>query len=288
MPDALRGDPARVRQIVLNLASNAVKYTEEGVARIDAHVDADKLKITVSDTGRGIAEEDLARLFEPWTRTHTRAWAGTGLGLSIARRLARAMGGDVTVLSTLGEGSAFTLELPLETGQATPEMGFAAAPALIASKVLVAEDDAALRRLIGMQLERLGVTTVLVEHGQAAVEAISRQSFDAVLLDLRMPVMGGLEAAAQIRALDDQVPMLALTADTAAEDVGALPRRGHGRSPRQADLTARAAHRARPPHHAGARRQPVGRARRQPRRARARGPDAGRLPRRAARAGSRA
>ena len=158
VPDALRGDPARVRQIVLNLASNAVKYTEEGVARIDAHVDADKLKITVSDTGRGIAEEDLARLFEPWTRTHTRAWAGTGLGLSIARRLARAMGGDVTVVSTLGEGSAFTLELPLETGQATPEMGFAAAPALVASKVLVAEDDAALRRLIGMQLERLGVT----------------------------------------------------------------------------------------------------------------------------------
>jgi CheY-like chemotaxis protein len=139
--------------------------------------------------------------------------------LSIARRLARAMGGDVTVVSSLRQGSAFTLELPLETGQATPEMGFAAAPALIASKVLVAEDDAALRRLIGMQLERLGVSTVLVEHGQAAVEAISRQSFDAVLLDLRMPVMGGLEAAAMIRALDDQVPMLALTADTAAEDV---------------------------------------------------------------------
>ena len=84
------------------------------------------------------------------------------------------MGGDVTVLSTLGEGSAFTLELPLEAGQATPEMGFAAAPALVASTVLVAEDDAALRRLIGMQLERLGVQPTLVEHGQAAVEAISR------------------------------------------------------------------------------------------------------------------
>ncbi len=219
VPDALRGDPARVRQIVLNLASNAVKYTEDGVARIDAAVDAGMLKITVSDTGRGIAEEDLARLFEPWTRTHTRAWAGTGLGLSIARRLARAMGGDVTVVSALGEGSAFTLELPLEAGQATPEMGCAAARALVASKVLVAEDDAALRRLIGLQLERLGVKTVLVEHGQAAVDAVRRESFDAVLLDLRMPVMGGLEAAAKIRALDDTVPMLALTADTAAEDV---------------------------------------------------------------------
>jgi PAS domain S-box-containing protein len=219
VPDALRGDPARVRQIVLNLASNAVKYTEEGFAQISADVLDDKLRITVSDTGRGIAEEDLQRLFEPWTRTHTRAWAGTGLGLSIARRLARAMGGDVTVASTLGRGSAFTLELPLETGEATPEMGFAAAPALVASKVLVAEDDAALRRLIGMQLERLGVTTVLVEHGQAAVDAVSRETFDAVLLDLRMPVMGGLDAARLIRDLDPEVPMLALTADTAAEDV---------------------------------------------------------------------
>ena len=107
----------------------------------------------------------------------------------------------------------------LTYGQATPEMGCAAARALVASKVLVAEDDAALRRLIGLQLERLGVTTVLVEHGQAAVDAIRRESFDAVLLDLRMSVMGGLEAAAKIRALDDTVPMLALTADTAAEDV---------------------------------------------------------------------
>lgn len=219
VPDALRGDPARVRQIVLNLASNAVKYTEEGSARIAADVDGDRFRITVSDTGRGIAEEDLQRLFEPWTRTHTRAWAGTGLGLSIARRLARAMGGDVTVTSTLGRGSAFTLELPLEAGQATPEMGFAAAPALVASRVLVAEDDAALRRLIGMQLERLGVSTVLVEHGQAAVDAVRGSTFDAVLLDLRMPVMGGLDAARAIRDLDAEVPILALTADTAAEDV---------------------------------------------------------------------
>jgi len=219
VPDALRGDAARVRQIVLNLASNAVKYTERGFALIDATVAGDKFRITVSDTGRGIAEEDLARLFEPWTRNHNRAWAGTGLGLSIARRLARAMGGDVTVVSTLGEGSAFTLELPLEAGEATPEMGFQAAPALAAARVLVAEDDAALRRLIGMQLERLGVQAVLAENGQTAVEAAIRHSFDAVLLDLRMPVMGGIEAARAIRDIDAEIPILALTADTAAEDV---------------------------------------------------------------------
>src|SRR4029079_11844556 len=102
VPDALRGDPARVRQIVLNLASNAVKYTESGHARFRACIGGERVLITVSDTGRGIGEQDLQRLFEPWTRNHTRAWAGTGLGLSIARRLARAMGGDVTVVSDPG------------------------------------------------------------------------------------------------------------------------------------------------------------------------------------------
>jgi PAS domain S-box-containing protein len=219
VPDALRGDPARVRQIVLNLASNAVKYTELGHARIGARIDGERLLITVSDTGRGIAEEDLQRLFEPWTRTHTRAWAGTGLGLSIARRLARAMGGDVTVISELGTGSAFTLELPLEAGELKPIAAAKASTTLSASRVLVAEDDAALRRLIGMQLERLGAQPTLVEDGQAAVDAAASTPFDAILLDLRMPVLGGFDAAEAIRKRDPEIPILALTADTAAEDV---------------------------------------------------------------------
>jgi PAS domain S-box-containing protein len=219
VPDALHGDAARVRQIVLNLASNAVKYTESGHARIRARVNDERLLVTVSDTGRGIDGEDLQRLFEPWTRNHTRAWAGTGLGLSIARRLARAMGGDVTVVSELGTGSAFTLELPLEPGELDPVTPVKTAPALSASRVLVAEDDEALRRLIGMQLERLGVQATLVGDGQAAVEAAAAAPFDAILLDLRMPVLGGLCAATAIRERDPEIPILALTADTAAEDV---------------------------------------------------------------------
>ncbi|WP_169542049.1 ATP-binding protein [Solirubrobacter soli] len=219
VPDALRGDPARVRQIVLNLASNAVKYTESGHARIGARIDDDRVLITVSDTGRGIAEEDLQRLFEPWTRNHTRAWAGTGLGLSIARRLARAMGGDVTVMSELGTGSAFTLELPLEQGELRPVAAARVTNTLSASRVLVAEDDAALRRLIGMQLERLGAQPTLVPDGKAAVGAAIDTAYDAILLDLRMPVMGGFDAAAAIRDRDPNIPILALTADTAAEDV---------------------------------------------------------------------
>jgi PAS domain S-box-containing protein len=230
VPDALHGDAARVRQIVLNLASNAVKYTESGHARIRARVSGERLLITVSDTGRGIDGEDLQRLFEPWTRNHTRAWAGTGLGLSIARRLARAMGGDVTVVSELGTGSAFTLELPLEPGELDPVTPAKIGPALSASRVLVAEDDEALRRLIGMQLERLGVQATLVGDGQAAVEAAAASTFDAILLDLRMPVLGGLEAATAIRERDPEIPILALTADTAAEDVercGAAGMDGH-------------------------------------------------------------
>src|SRR4051812_21132933 len=220
VPDVLHGDAARIRQIVLNLASNAVKYTERGVALIDARVDGGRLHITVTDTGRGITPEDLGKLFEPWTRNHGRGWAGTGLGLSIARRLARAMDGDVTVVSELGKGSAFTLDVPLRVGYAAPEAAADDAPALATSRVLVAEDDLALRRLIGMQLERLGIEPVLVEHGQTAVDAVTADGgFDAVLLDLRMPVLGGLEAARAIRALDDEIPLLALTADTAAEDV---------------------------------------------------------------------
>ena len=145
-----------------------------------------------------------------------------GLGLSIARRLARAMGGDVTVVSELGAGSAFTLELPLREGERKVKAPPKSVPSLSASRVLVAEDDAALRRLIGMQLERLGA------HADAGRRRAGRRRrrrrrrpFDAILLDLRMPVLGGLDAAMQIRAADAEIPILALTADTAAEDVEA-------------------------------------------------------------------
>jgi len=219
VPDVLHGHAARVRQIVLNLATNAVKYTESGHAKIAARVDGGRLLITVSDTGRGIPAEDLQRLFEPWTRNHTKAWAGAGLGLSIARRLARAMDGDVTVISEVGTGSAFTLELPLREGERRPKAAARAVPTLSGTRVLVAEDDDALRRLLGMQLERLGARPTLVADGREAVEAAAVSSFDAVVLDLRMPVLGGLDAARAIRKRDRDLPILALTADTAADDV---------------------------------------------------------------------
>ena len=228
-------------------------------------------------TSRGCSSRGRAR-----TRARGRA---PGSGLSIARRLARAMGGDVTVVSTLGEGSAFTLELPLETGQATPEMGFAAAPALIASKRAgrrgrrrAAPPDRHAARA-PRRRPRCWSSTARPPSTRSP-----RESFDAVLLDLRMPVMGGLEAARAIRALDAEMPILALTADTAAEDVEhcrAAGMDGHLAKPISLPALRTELDRRITPVLDDT---PAGRARRQPRRARARRPDAGRLPRRAARA----
>ncbi len=221
VPPFLCGDAARVRQIVLNLASNAVKYTERGRIRLSAEACDGRVRITIADTGPGIAADLLARLFEPWTRGHGREWAGTGLGLGIARRLARAMEGDVTAVSTPGAGSEFTLELPLAEGAAPVTAHVEASGDPAGRRVLVAEDNHALRLLLARQLARLGVEGTLVADGGAAVAAAEAGDFDAILLDLRMPVLGGLDAARRIRAgrTARDVPILALTADTGAQDV---------------------------------------------------------------------
>ncbi len=220
LPASLRGDASRIRQIVLNLASNAAKYTERGVVRLLAEPAGDKLCVTVTDTGPGIAPERIERLFEPWTRAHHERTDGTGLGLGIARRLARAMGGEVSARSRVGEGSAFTLELPLVEGEARPAPQLEPAPAPLHGRVLAAEDSPALRRLLHRQLERLGLDAVIVDNGADAVDAAARERFDAILLDVRMPGLGGLEAAKRIRAAESaaRVPIIALTAENAPDE----------------------------------------------------------------------
>ena len=227
VPDVLKGDAARVRQIVLNLASNAVKYTERGEAQIHAGVAGASLRITVSDTGprdrrrgpaaavRAVDARPRPRVGGHRARPLDRAPAGAGDGRRRDRGLAR---------SARARRSLWSCRWPRARWR--PSTRVDAAPALAASRVLVAEDDPSLRRLIGMQLERLGASATLVEHGAAAVEAASARRFDAILLDLRMPVLGGIDAARAIRAFDTEVPILALTADTAAEDVAACREAG--------------------------------------------------------------
>ena len=220
-PRWLTGDPARVRQILLNLVSNALKFTEEGRVelRIGPHA-AGGVEITVSDTGSGMTPEQQAKLFMPFVQgdaTIARRFGGTGLGLSICRELAGMMGGRIKVDSRPGEGSTFTVVLALATAQApTPEAAPTPAPDLAGTRVLVVDDNAANQAVARAVLETAGVLVVTASDGREALARLRAEDFDLVLMDVHMPVMDGIEALRRVRGGEGgriDVPVLALTAD---------------------------------------------------------------------------
>jgi len=226
-PNLIQADPLRLRQILFNLLSNAAKFTERGHVALRARVietdEGERLWFEIEDTGCGIDDEAMGRLFGSFEQARTataRNNGGTGLGLAISRRLAELMGGGLNCISAVGVGSIFELELPLVRVEATSAPADRAAnddpedrPPL---SILLAEDHEVNRRIVGLFLEPLGWRLTMVENGQEAVEAAGRQMFDAILLDMQMPVMGGLEAAALIRApgaVNATTPIIALTAN---------------------------------------------------------------------------
>ncbi len=223
VPDSIRTDPLRFQQILFNLLSNAVKFTADG--SITVHVDwrdADRrLIISVADTGCGIPADRVAHVFASFEQVDagtTRKHGGTGLGLAISRRLAEIMGGRLTAESIEGQGSTFTLNLPAEAvarAAVQPHRPVEAGGALDGRVILAADDHAVNRRILTLLLEPYGCQFVLVENGAEAVRAARTQRFDAILMDMQMPVMDGLEAAAGIRAggLNKRTPMIALTAN---------------------------------------------------------------------------
>ncbi len=233
VPAVVRGDPLRVCQVVQNLLSNAVKFTEAGEIRYRVRGEriSDKrvrFDFSVTDSGAGIAPEDLDRLFQPFTQvdaSSTRRFGGTGLGLTIARRMANIMGGDISVTSTLGEGSCFTMTVEAEVVEWTkpqPAEEIAAEVEGGASlRVLVVEDHPVNRMILEAWMTSSSHATVSAENGELAVAAAGEQPFDLIIMDVNMPVMDGLTATRLIREGEGpnaETPIVVLSASARNED----------------------------------------------------------------------
>ena len=228
--DIVRGDPVRLQQVMNNLISNAIKFTEQGRVTIAIRsleqVEGYTIwRVEVRDTGIGVAGEHLEQLFQPFVQAEmstSRRFGGTGLGLTISRWLVEAMGGTMGAESRPRRGSTFWFEIPLPEGDSidwhAPPQTFAQSSRAL--EILVAEDNPVNQILIDAILRRFGHQATLVDNGQVAVEAASLRHFDCILMDMQMPIMDGLAATRAIRASSGPctaVPIIALTADASPE-----------------------------------------------------------------------
>ncbi|MBG4792430.1 response regulator [Pseudomonas aeruginosa] len=225
------GDPTRIRQILVNLLGNALKFTEEGAIHLSLEwqaLDHDVLWLTcaVHDSGIGISPERLEHMFDAFQQADSsisRRYGGTGLGLAIARTLAERMGGTLQAESKEGSGSTFTLEIPLPFQQSPAhrqQAARAAAPVAAGQEILLVEDNPVNQTVIEAMLRSLGYRVTLVADGIQAVRSAERQRYDAILMDCRLPVLDGYSATREIRAQENgrQVPIIALTANALQGD----------------------------------------------------------------------
>lgn len=230
-PAVVRGDPTRLRQILLNLAGNAIKFTAHGRVTLDVFATTSAeggahYRFAVRDTGIGVAPDKLAILFTAFTqadRSTAREYGGSGLGLAISRRLAEAMGGTISVASDPGAGSTFTLEVPLAAGDPglVPATGTEALAVASPQRILVAEDVQINRDILRLALEARGHRVAFAHDGAAAFERVQAEPFDMVLMDVQMPVMDGVEATRRIRALPGavrRIPIIGLTANVMTQE----------------------------------------------------------------------
>lgn len=222
----VHGDPTKVRQILGNLLANALKFTERGSVTLAISHRQEGLSLEVRDTGIGIAPEALDHIFDAFRQadgTTTRRYGGTGLGLAISRRLARFMGGSLTVSSMIGMGTTFRLTLPYRPVEAPAEPAPDTQTAVVEDalrglRVLVAEDNPVNQMVIVGQLQRLGIEAHVVPEGNQCVAAWREQRPDLILMDCQMPLCDGYEATRQIRAEGGRLPIIALTANSMPGD----------------------------------------------------------------------
>jgi CheY-like chemotaxis protein/HPt (histidine-containing phosphotransfer) domain-containing protein/anti-sigma regulatory factor (Ser/Thr protein kinase) len=242
IPRQINTDGLRLRQVLLNLLNNAVKFTNKGEVwlkvRCERSVGVGRIVFTVVDTGIGISREQLARLFQPFAQADestTRRFGGTGLGLIISKRLASLLGGDVTVTSEPGRGSTFSVFLPFSPSPHC-EMIHDLREAVMGSstesstqtwnlrgRMLLVEDGPDNQRLISMHLRRAGLDVTVAENGRAGVDAVlaaeqEGRAFDLIVLDMQMPELDGYGAASELRRRGQTLPIVALTAHALADD----------------------------------------------------------------------
>lgn len=231
IPDNLLGDPVRLHQIILNLVSNAVKFTNNGkitvkVSLLDEDEEKVNIEFAVSDTGIGIPEDKIEKIFENFAQASSstsRLYGGTGLGLAIVKQLVHAQGGDIRVESKTGEGSTFCFSLGFQKTKTEAELetGTEETEAEIRHiKVLVVEDMALNQLLMKTLLDDFGFERDIASNGKIAIEKMETKSYDIILMDLQMPEMNGFEATEYIRnKMHSKIPIIALTADVTTVDL---------------------------------------------------------------------
>ena len=239
IPRTIQSDPMRLRQILVNLLGNAVKFTQSG--KIEMQIEDEGaggpkivLRVAVIDSGIGLSPEQLGRLFRPFTQgdeSITRKFGGTGLGLTISQRLAKLLNGDITVTSKIAIGSTFTLKIdggPSAEIEILQDLSEATFPVqagdivyrkvVLSGRILLAEDGQDNQRLLRMQLTDAGAEVVIADNGQIAVDLATTQPFDLILMDMQMPVLDGYAATIELRRKGVKIPIIALTAHAMAED----------------------------------------------------------------------
>ena len=233
IPHRIESDPKRLRQILINLLGNAIKFTHHGGAELTVRYNAERreLELNVSDSGIGMTEEQQQNLFKPFTQgdsTVTKAYGGTGLGLAITKRLVEALGGRITVTSVPGRGSTFYVMLPVHVLADTAHGNFEMASEMaelpgrqmLGARVMVVEDQPDIRRLLEHFITDAGGKVTAFDTGEAALKAVEQRTddFDVILMDIQMPLLDGYETTRRLRALGFTRPIVAVTAGAMAGD----------------------------------------------------------------------